>query len=805
MTPTRFCTIMFAAALIVAGVSPSNTAANAAVEKAAPALQGQVVDEQGQPVPQATIVVLGARIQVGASWQIDKIAQVTTDAQGRFQIEASPALNTDRLLVAARHQGHAIGSWNGARHEVPESLTLRLGTPERIGGTVVDEAGKPIAGASLRALVSWQADGQTSHVLGHEAIPELLVKSDEQGRFTLTAVPRGGMAALIVSAPGRAGTNWPADGPTIAAGTTNLSIPLPPEATVRGIVRCEDASQSLKGPTIAAVGGGLSFLNDWQATTDAQGRFSLGGLPAGAVRLVAILPQNADNPWMSEEASVTLATGQTLDDVAIQLRRAGTLEVTAISQAEQKPVAGAQVLVHPLGGGRSWQEQTDKDGVARFQLLPGNYMYFAAHPDYATVRRRDTAQVSAGQKQQVQWALAAATMLQGVVTDRDGKPVAGMQVLVLPGFGDHQPVTTDEAGRFKTRWTPPDWGQEVTSLAVAIDRKGNQAVAIDVDDPSKPLALKLEPACTVTGRVTDEQGQPLVGASVTVLIHRGNWGSDLANLQAHIDADGQFRLTALPAQVDYTLTATAPGYGQHRWRIEAATAGEPITAPQVKLPKADQELTGTVVDTAGKPVARAVVYVYGDTQPQQQAQSDAQGKFTLRGLCAGYVEVTAQAGGPPQLWGQNYAKVGGVPMKIVVSAQGSSSEPAEEPQPQPLTGQMLPDLAGLGLTAKASATHGPLIVFIDARQRPCRHAIQALHTQRAGADDAQIMVVQLGAADDALLARLDIKWPLARISENVDQVRLTWGVPALPWYILADSTGKVTHAGTAPPVAPDQR
>jgi Carboxypeptidase regulatory-like domain/TonB-dependent Receptor Plug Domain len=70
-------------------------------------------------------------------------------------------------------------------------------------------------------------------------------------------------------------------------------------------------------------------------------------------------------------------------------------------------------------------------------------------------------------------------------------------------------------------------------------------------DPARALV-----SGTVRGRVVDQDGEPLAGATVAVASN----GLGLSARGAVSDADGQFQIPSLPAAPDYELRATLPGY-----------------------------------------------------------------------------------------------------------------------------------------------------------------------------------------------------------------------------------------------------
>jgi len=102
------------------------------------------------------------------------------------------------------------------------------------------------------------------------------------------------------------------------------------------------------------------------------------------------------------------------------------------------------------------------------------------------------------------------------------------------------------------------------------------------DAPASSPRLPMVPLAWIEGRVTDETGAPLAGASVyaeseDIWSSHGQPGAEAlrawgtpghvrfgAGLPEEIvtKADGRYRLAQLPSSVPFTLTAIKPGFGE---------------------------------------------------------------------------------------------------------------------------------------------------------------------------------------------------------------------------------------------------
>lgn len=130
----------------------------------------------------------------------------------------------------------------------------------------------------------------------------------------------------------------------------------------------------------------------------------------------------------------------------------------------------------------------------------------------------------------------------------------------------------------------------------------------------------------LSGRVTDEQGQPLPGAAVSVRAAAGPLTSVLLRVEA--DAQGRYRLGPLETGV-YDVAASQERYALERRREHPLTASETL---DFVLRRASL-LEGLTVDESGRPVGGVYLSIVepGTTpyEPLALAESGEDGSFVL--------------------------------------------------------------------------------------------------------------------------------------------------------------------------------
>lgn len=167
---------------------------------------GQVIDGiSGEPIPEA-IVRLSMPAFL-ATLPTTPNGRVMADAEGRFFFTDLPAGD---YYVGATRDGYITGQY-GQRRPTARGELLPLKEGERrtdvvlrvwkyavIGGTVVDEAGEPVVGVAVRALVRDVVSGRAR--FGAESsfsVPSTL--TDDRGAFRLARVQPGTYAVVAPS------------------------------------------------------------------------------------------------------------------------------------------------------------------------------------------------------------------------------------------------------------------------------------------------------------------------------------------------------------------------------------------------------------------------------------------------------------------------------------------------------------------------------------------------------------------------------------------------------------------------------
>lgn len=742
-----------------------------------------VHDKAGdQPVAKASIIL----VHEGGSEGSSSGESATTSEQGLARLRVVPG--SYFLLVSKSGLG-SHQSQLTVEGDQTNQVAITLESAPKLTGTVLGSDGKPAPGIAVSSVPFGGGERQT----------------DAQGRFTL------------VSDQNRFGNQQQQERFLVARDPArNLAAALPLEedatnATLRleaGLIlggRVADA----KGRPITNAAAVLIFRTERSGNplgqplpVDAQGRFEFKGLPRSHPYQVNVTAQGFGQD--THDLAAEDAAGPRADLAPFELVPADQRIAGVVLDADGQPVAGAWVNAY---GGKQPQSNGKTDAKGRFALdhvCPGPINLSANTPrggayGSTTAEGGDT-NITIQLGVSMSFAGSGSGKFSGTVTGPDGKPAAKVAVRLFPFNGAERP--SDAEGRFKLTFNPQEWGgvQQYQRVLIARDLARDLAVALEVEPDATNADLKLEPALTLSGRVTSTDGKAITNADVSVMLNTRNIGSSIGpNFRS--GAEGRFEVKGLPTGRRYTVTVSANGFGQDNLSVEPSETATHLELAPIQLLVADQRIAGVVLDDDDKPVSGANLSCYENKQPNLNGQTDTKGHFHFDKVCAGTINLSVNS--PRGGYANVTAEAGDTNITVRVSSTPGRRSPG--PRPVSLKGKPLPDLAPLGLAAADCPAGQPVLaLLIDAEQRPSRRALRLLSDQAAALKQkgVAVIILQFGSmAEDAFAdwkKDAAVPFPTGCVKSNPDQARAAWGAAALPWLILADKTHRVAAEGFAP-------
>ena len=589
----RFVLIsLFATALMVGCATPGGSGIVRAVPAggAETVCSGKVVGADGQAVAGATVTAwMGERTYREVPGNMRRVARAVSDADGSWRLRLPPA--GDRVMVAlvATKGGLAIG-WAYRGGDAADALTIRMGAPATLAGTVADEKGTPVAGATVRLILRPVSDGDGSGWLDLRGSKDLLTRqTDAKGRFAFDDVPadHNGLFMVRAAGHGRLNTMMTMDRDGISPPRKDIELVLPAAARIEVQAVEKDTGKAVSTVALVAENWRVMFPMAGEAVKGKPGVFLFDGLPTGRYEIKVADPAGGLAEWTATPARVIVEGGQTIRDVKIELVRGGVAEIRIIDAGTGQGIPNGYVGISGEGR-RRWSGQgVDGNGLARVRMAPGEYrIRRASATGYARYREDEDFTIETGKTVKIEISLTPIPKYNGIVTGPTGKPVAGASVCVLP---DYRYVKVGDDGKFAISKETSRWPKRKSFLLIARLPGANLAGSVRVGLPGEVVPVKLSPAVTITGRVTDPAGEPVRGADVRV--QAGRW--DVEDLPAmgltRTGPEGRYRIRALPAGLDYTVRIRA----NRRMPVDvyagkAAKPGGRIQAPTAVMPSVDR-------------------------------------------------------------------------------------------------------------------------------------------------------------------------------------------------------------------------
>jgi RNA polymerase sigma factor (sigma-70 family) len=597
---------------------------------------GRVVDPEGKPVTGAKVYflrwVVSDRPHRGRGpARAADVVRAQSGADGKFHFAVARAGYLDgwekknwfNASVVAVRDGYGPAVATTSQERQLRNLTLRLVRDDvPIQGRVVDLEGKPIAGVRVHAtqlivpkdedLGPWLARLRTEKV-PHSRYPAtyvdlsaadlpLAATTASDGRFRLSGVGRERLVFLQFEGPTIVRVHAYAmthPGPTVVVrGSPDFNTPdlvyhgarfdqaVAPCKPVEGVVRDKDSGKPLAGVKVQSfiIAGTGRFVQDYlRATTDAEGRYRLLGLPKGGGSEVRAIPAEGQPYFMSVRP---VGDSPGLDPVRVDfaLKRGIPIHGRVTDKATGKPVRAMVsyfvFITNPnlrqvpgFRGSGGVEAATAADGSFSLIALPGRGIlavkaegdnreryvtgagadqikeadragHFITDPYICDMRRFNTlAEVNPepGATSVTQdLTLDPGKTVTGTVVGPDGKPLSGCSI--TGSWGINFRVDRMETARFTIpaldprRPAPFFFQYPEKHLAAAVVLKG--------DEP-ETLTIRLQPTATITGRLVDADGDPRPNVNITSYIEPGQFGiaegwGGLFN--GTTDKDGRFRI-----------------------------------------------------------------------------------------------------------------------------------------------------------------------------------------------------------------------------------------------------------------------
>jgi RNA polymerase sigma factor (sigma-70 family) len=378
-----------------------------------------------------------------------------------------------------------------------------------------------------------------------------------------------------------------------------------PTKPITGVIRLKATSQPAAGVTVAGIEP-VTWTVAY-AQTDAQGRFRLVGLPKAEVYQVHVEPRPGVDPFLRLWTEVNDTEGLKPIEMTCELPRGIVVTGRLIDTATGRPVRAKVVHFLKLPTNRNEGEASlghasSDDPTFRLTVPPGEGMLMACargeDTPYTRARLRKAdkgkgiGDLNDGETYRtimhanhtckiidvpadagsfiVDLDLTRGATRKGRVVDPDGKPLAGAQCYGLSSTWGY--IKTLPDATFEVHALEPGYPRQVIFAHQGRRLVGSVVITDDDLKDDAPLGVRLGPAGSVKGRLVDEDGLPLTGATLSVATYqldgqnlpagpRGVWPD---NETFAVDSDGRFEVVGLKPGVKSFIGVAAKTRATHR-------------------------------------------------------------------------------------------------------------------------------------------------------------------------------------------------------------------------------------------------
>jgi len=578
----------------------------------------QVVGADGKPA-EGVMLAVGARPHpVG-----------TTDAAGRIRLDRDPRLPTSIALVApdGRELDSRLEPASAEKKDEPRRLVL----PDRL--SVV---GRLVDSDTLRGI--------PGGVIWDQGNPDDATVTDRAGGFVLSGRVDSRLE-ITAGAPGYLGgsslryqlSDDGRPGPTLA---------LQPASAIEGTVvdadgnpisgaEVEVRAKPAPGMMRIVIGTPAPLPRD---VTSSEGKFRLSPLDPDTTYIVKAMSSgfapaestvSGLEPYGTKSGvSLSLSGGQSVTGVLVDPSGHPIRDAT-IELAPQKSRHGMMMVTDSESAAVSFTDYSGDEGRFRVSGLPAGKFDlkasrkgFASRSVPAVELVEDGAPVDLGEI-----TLQLGERVQGLVTDRDGLPVEGVEVFVSEsggmmmmvmdggGPGPEAPEpdgVTDPTGWFTVSDLAP--GKKYSLKLSRTGYVGSSVGPIEVPRV-EPVEAVLDPASDVIGTVSTTGGEPIAGAQVNMTRSRtiqmgGNVMKTVMMMSAESDTQGRFIFEDQePGEI--SLKAVASGYQEAKLDGLEIPKGKDLEGIELPL-EGGAVVQGRVLAPDGRPAIGASVRLAGE-------------------------------------------------------------------------------------------------------------------------------------------------------------------------------------------------
>lgn len=488
-------------------------AAKPATTRSAPGeIKGRVTGPDGKAVGGATVRILVRGEREASPWQLrsEEPTVLKTGDDGTF---AAKDLKGESFRVRVEAPG--LAPFEAKEVLLGASLKIPLKPGLTVAGRARDlDSKEPVAGATVLACGPETGFGESACRSG--------VTGDD-GRFEVKGLAAGSVNLEVVAPryarATRDGVPVVPSKPDAAGSTRETVIFLQPGAAVAGRV-VDGNGKPVQGARLVAVPARGDLLAAFRegarrpAVSDASGRFSFEGLPAGGS---FTLRAEKKGFAPGQAGPFDVERGADRRDVEIRLEEGAAIKVR-LTDRDGVPVRSVEIELEDtdrknsrgprFGGGRrvdSDEIESAGDGRLVARPLPtGTFTVRMAPEDFAEIERENV-KLRAGETVDLgSITVEEGRSISGTITDAAGSPVAAAEIRGI-WMEEGSPRTRRAKSREDGRYRLAGLGSGPL-LRFTVTAKGFAEATRDNAQPGEAIDLVLERTGSIVGRVVHSDG-----------------------------------------------------------------------------------------------------------------------------------------------------------------------------------------------------------------------------------------------------------------------------------------------------------
>lgn len=431
-----------------------------------------------------------------------------------------------------------------ARAEANTTLELTVGAA--VLGRVLDESGRPVAGAEVQVVQgqTWWARGDTPQV-----------ETDAQGQFALFALAPGDVQ-VEAELPGSLSAQSETFDLAVGERAEGVELVLSNGQSLSGVV-LSPTGAAVVGATVTVESqvtpsgwagfGGPRAVRAGTAESDAQGRFEVSGLEEGRFTVRA---KSDDEESNSESNAIPMravakAVAAGTDDLRLELEAPLGLRGRILDDRGEPVEAFAiEARSMDVGGPQESQSFQNEQGTFLFERIASGSWSLVAKADGHVDSEAWTVELPAQANAEREFVLTREASIRGVILDSTGAPIADARVSAEDGSSSGarwgpprgERTNSDAEGRFVLEGLKPG-GQLITASAEGFADSEAWQIQLEPGQQLDQASLSLRTGGTIRGKVVTPEGDPRPGRRVT-------WGRDASPFgvrgAVNTDAAGEF-------------------------------------------------------------------------------------------------------------------------------------------------------------------------------------------------------------------------------------------------------------------------